>query len=246
LGTAILPPDALAQLVADNDDNDDDGDEDVVQDLRSRISLLQVTAVPQTTTTPSSSNINDKEEDTTTVPSTSTSTPERDQAIQEALPKVYKAVQSLPDLVLKEATSEQVSNAMQRFANEQGVVDRQAFSEILGTLRAPTTTASSSNSIKFELMANVIRGDSITQVQVETTNVMMALGLAMRYRVTVQVSDDCCDYFEEGEGGVDATLMERFPAFRPMRELYEDAKIMDGFIPGMFGKAKNLDNEMKQ
>jgi hypothetical protein len=31
-----------------------------------------------------------------------------------------------------------------------------------------------------------------------------------------------------------------------MRELYEDAKIMDGFIPGMFGKAKNLDNEMKQ
>jgi hypothetical protein len=39
-------------------------------------------------------------------------------------------------------------------------------------------------------------------------------------------------------------LRERFPAFRPIKDLNEDAKTMDGF---MFGTAKKtLDNDMKQ
>ena len=40
--------------------------------------------------------------------------------------------------------------------------------------------------------------------------------------------------------------LDRFPLFRPVRELYEDAKAMDGFIPSMYQKAKDLDNEDKQ
>jgi hypothetical protein len=40
-------------------------------------------------------------------------------------------------------------------------------------------------------------------------------------------------------------ILDKFPAFRPIRELYEDAKVMDAFIPGMVKQAKELDNEDK-
>ena len=230
LGTAILPPDALAQLVTDEIFEDGEEERDI-QDLRARISLSQITALPNANQGASKQQENVKPE--------VSSTPERDEAIQETLPKVLQAVQSLPDFALKQVTKDQVENAMQRFANAQGMVDRNAFSEILKFLRTPP---SAKPSVKFELGVNVVSGDSITEVPVETTNVMTALGLAMRYKIVVEISDECNTLFQSGGA---AGVVKQYPPFRPMSELCEDAKIMDGFVPSMFQTA-NLDNEMKQ
>ena len=228
LGTAILPPDSLAKLVAEEEGSTNANDN---VPLSIRLSLTQVTALPN----PDANDVNIEEEAQEVV----ATTPEREQAILDALPKVGKAVQSLPGL--KESTTNVVLEAMQRFADSNGMVDRTAFSSILDALRVSNTPSMSLASPLFRLEVSIIDGEGISQATVDTTNPMIALGLAMRYKVTIQVGER--DDHKQGGSGVEA-LLERFPAFRPIQELNEDSRIMEGFIPSMFEKAK-LDNDMK-
>jgi len=246
LGTAVLPPDSLAKLVVEHNAEDEQDDsktagtgsaEDNDNEPRppTRLSLTKITVVPN----PDASddvNINIEEETQEIVPTT----PEREQAILDALPKAEKAFKTLPGL--QETTTDSVLEAMQRFADSKGAVDRNAFSSILDSLRLSMTPSILLTPPLFRLNVSVIDGNGISQVTVDTTNPMIALGLAMRYKVTVDVKET--DQHKEGGNGVDE-LLERFPAFRPIQELNEDSEIIDGFIPSMFEKAKNIDNDMK-
>ncbi|VEU41252.1 unnamed protein product [Pseudo-nitzschia multistriata] len=236
LGTAILPPDSLARLVAEHDAEEQSG-EGTARDKGApkRLSLTKITAAPN----PDASE-NAKagiEEEAQELVATS---PEREKAISDALPKVETAVKTLPGL--QETTTESVREAMQRFADEKGAVDRDAFSSILDSLRSLNTPAISLAPPLFRLDVSVIDGNGISQVTVDTTNSMIALGLAMRYKVTVDMEEKY--RHPRGGKGVDE-LLERFPVFRPIQELNEDSRIVDGFIPSMFEKARSIDNDMK-
>jgi len=234
LGTAILPPNSLAKLVADNNNEEQGITSTSTSSVKSkaRLSLTKVTALPNPDAT-----ISIEEETEEIVPTT----PERDQAILDALPKVEKAVKTLPGL--EQSTTDTVLKAMQRFADEKGAVDRTAFTSILGTVREANSPSSLLASPIFRLEVSIIDGDGISQATIDTTNAMIALGLAMRYKVVVGVDD--IDGHQQGGIGLDA-LLERFSEFRPIQELSEDSKVIDGFIPSMFEKAKKIDNDMKE
>ena len=150
-----------------------------------------------------------------------------------------KAIKTLPGL--QETTTEEVTKAVQRFADPKGAVDRTAFSSILDSLRESNTPTTLLASPLFRLEVSIIDEGGISQATIDTSDAMIALGLAMRYKVTIEI-DDFANH-KQGGKGKDA-LLERFPAFRPIQELNEDSKIIDGFIPSMFEKAK-LDNDMK-
>jgi hypothetical protein len=233
LGTAILPPNSLAKLVADHNAEEEDTNNAGNDTVDARFSLTKVTALPNPNASEARICI---EEETQEVVAT---TPERDQAILDAVPKVEKAVKTLPGL--QETTTEEVANAVRRFADPKGVVDRTAFSSILDALREANSPSAQLASPLFRLEVSVIGEGGISQASIDTSNAMLALGLAMRYKVTVGVEQ--VDDHQEGGKGKDS-LLERFPAFRPIQELSEDSKIIDGFIPSMFKKGK-LDNDMK-
>jgi hypothetical protein len=232
LGTAILPPDSLAQLVVDELDDD----ESTVQTLRPLISLSQVTVIPT-----NNDNANDVNEISMSQATAAATSPERDAAIQEAIPNVWAAVKGLAGL--EKVTSDLVAMSMQRFANAQGQVDRQAFTTILDDLRSQQSPKAQST-VQFVLLVNVIRGDSITQVPALTTDAVQAFGLAMRYKIAVEIDDEVL-LWQQNEINDANSILERFPAFRPTLELREDATIMNGFVPGMFGRAQ-IDNDQKQ
>jgi hypothetical protein len=226
LGTAILPPDTLARLTAEEMDG-------TIQDLRPRISLLGVDCLPNMDA-PRSYTKQQSGDNKIDVPNS----PERDQAIQSNAPKVLAAVRNLPGLT--DATKEDVKEAMQIHANVSGeITTSQSFSELLQTLRNKNSYMPPSK-VNFELQVSIISGDGITKERIPAP-ALEALGLSLRYKVPLVVSEECL----AGEDSYDASqILKRFSAFRPIRELYEDAKVMDRFIPGMFRKA-NLDNEEK-
>jgi len=231
LGTAILPPNSLTKLVQDHMAEEDDGDE---ISATARLSLKKVTALPNPDANDDTTlNI---EEDTEEIVAT---TPERDQAILETIPKIEKAVKTLPGL--EASTTEDVTKAVRRFADSNGMVDRTAFSSILDALRESNSASMSLASPVFRMDVSIIDEGGISQASIETSNAMVAIGLAMRYKVTVDIEE--IDQHTQGGTGKDA-LFERFPEFRPMQELNEDSKVIDGFIPSMFEKSK-LDNDMK-
>jgi len=221
LGTPILPPDTLAKLVAKDDDE--------IQYLRRRVSLSKVTVVPN-------ADFSESDDDETILNNTPLSTPERDQNIKDGKEKVFKAIQSLPNL--DDVTLDQVYDAMQLHTDKEGKVDREAFTNILEYLRQQRKPPSSSK-LQFELLVNILTDDGVKQTTVTTNKAIIALGLAMRYKVEVHVSDDCTLLEDEN------TLLDRFPLFQTKYELYEEAKLMDGFIPNMFNRA-NLDNDQKE
>lgn len=235
LGTAILPPNTLSKLVADHNSDEDDSTGDSSSASPPRLSLTKVTALPNPNAATEDAKLRIEEEAQEIV----ATTPERDQAILEAVPKVEKAVKTLPGL--EQSTLEDVTQAVQRFADPKGAVDRTAFSSILEALREANSPSTNLASPLFRLEVSIIGGAGISQVSIDTTDPMVALGLAMRYKVTVDIEE--IDQHAQGGTGKDA-LLERFPEFRPIQELSEDSKIIDGFIPSMFEKAK-LDNDMK-
>jgi hypothetical protein len=229
LGTAVLPPDALARLTAE----ERDGSTSTIQDLRLRISLLGVDCLPNMDA-PRSSTKHQSSYNKTDVPHS----PERDQAIQFNAPKVLAPVKNLPGLT--DATLDDVVEGMQIHADVSGeILTSLSFSELLQTLRTKNTFMAPSK-VKFELQVSVISGDGITEERIPATT-FEALGLSLRYKVPLVVSEECL----AGKDGYDASqILKRFSAFRPIRELYEDAKVMDGFIPSMYSKT-TLDNEQK-
>jgi hypothetical protein len=231
LGTAVLPPDALARLTAEEMDG-------TIQDLRPRISLLGVDCLPNMDTPRSYTK--QQSDNKIDVPNS----PERDQAIQSNAPKVLAAVRNLPGLT--DATLDGVVEGMQIHADVSGeITTSQSFSELLQTLRTKNTFMAPSK-VKFELQVSIPslqefgKGFRITEERIPAP-IFEALGLSLRYKVPLVVSEECL----AGEDSYDASqILKRFSAFRPIRELYEDAKVMDRFIPGMYSKA-NLDNEQK-
>ena len=244
LGTAVLPPDALADLVVSSCDDlvDDDGSQMArVQELRRRISLETIKAIRNPKDTGSTETSLSR---TSTQTTNTNNNAKRQEAIEASLDKVHTAVRGLPGL--HETTKDQVLTALDQWADAKGNLDRNGFSELLRTIREQVMPKQIQSTVVFILTVNVISGEAIKRVDVETTNPLIAIGLALRYKKTIQVSIDPLDW-EGVSPGIQAhnKIVHSFPAFRPVQELYEDAKIMDGFIPSMFERAQ-IDNDMKQ
>ncbi|CAB9505029.1 expressed unknown protein [Seminavis robusta] len=223
LGTAVLPPDILAKLVAEEIEGSS------VRELRPQITLKRVDVVAFT-------GKGQREEEPTATQSTNN--PQRDAAIQEQASKVTAAVQKLPGL--EECTQDQVVDALQRHANEKGSVDRQGFMALLDTLRRQIN-AMETPLVQFNLLVTVNnKEDEELELVIPAPSAFLGVGLALRYKVDVVVTEEC------QVAGFDVVeIASRFPAFRPIKELYEDAKIMDGFIPSLFDQATAPDNEDK-
>ena len=234
LGTMILPPDLLAKLAAD-ELSDEGGDIQDLRSLRRLVTLTQINIILNDNGQNSDVNTNTK-----TV--SSESSPERDASIQSSFQKIFTAVKGLPGLAAVDESK--LLSALQIHADGDGNVDRDAFASILDYIRREVSPKKQSQVI-FYLIANVISGDSIQQLALETTNAVHALGLSLRYKVGLKL------LLDEGQDDSDQlspakTILERFPAFRPMSELLEDAQIMDGFIPSMFQQSQEIDNDMKE
>ena len=243
LGTPILPPDALWQTIVregvDND-NDDDEDEDDEEDLEEGsppplVTLLGMEVVPNEDYDAASA-----AEKSSPVPTKAEGWTEewmqndaRIKSIQERATQVVGAVKGLPGL--QAVTLEQVTDAMMYCANQEGALDRQGFSHLLDYMRRLVGVSSSSSEadgkVKFVLNINLVQKDSIKTISVTTIDAFRAIGLSMRHKIQLQVAPECLE--EDPD-----TILEKFPAFRSIQELWEDAKILDGFIPSMFEKAK--------
>jgi hypothetical protein len=299
LGTPILPPDLLALLVADeladNDSSDveedyETGDETATitaESLRGVVSLTRIDVLPPSDSGAAASTTTTSRDELSSPPKpVVASSPERDAAIAESLPRVWTAVKGLPGLGL--AKESLVERALQQHADENGSLDREGFSNLLDTLRSelfiPSARAQEvlqqPSNVVFQLTATVITGDAIRTVTMETTNAVHALGLGFRYKIPLNVDQltDACNH-DAGlassltssssssleSGGSDPEqnhdhdqsqrqlrlipaelILERFPVFRPLSELLEDAQIMDGFIPSMVQKSKKMNNDMKE
>jgi bifunctional DNase/RNase len=217
LGTVILPPDALARLAADELDTSP-------QDIqKSIVTLIRVEALPNTE--PQVSNKQSKQE-TMQTPSSS---PERDAAITGSAPKIVSAVKNLPGLT--DCSLDEVLVAMQQHADVSGSVNRDAFLELLQTLRNNKFRTEPSK-VDFLLTVSVVGAEGGIQ-HVISAPTFPAVGLALRYGVPITIAEECL-----GDDGFEASDIDTiFPAFRPIQELAEDAKVMDGFIPTMFAKA---------
>jgi hypothetical protein len=222
LGTPVLPPDLLARIVAEELDGDIDA-----RELRRKVKLRRVNVIAN------QEEDTQKRESVVVPPPPQDSTPGREAAIQEQAPKVMAAVKKLPGL--GDCTLEQVVEGMKAYADETGQVNREGFGDLLHTLRSQINFMEPSK-VKFVLVVEY-EGEELL---IPSPSVVAGVGLALRYKVDVVVDEDCqMDGFDVVE------IASRFPAFRPLKELEEDAKIMDGFIPAMFKEATAPDNEDK-
>lgn len=219
LGTPILPPDVLARLVAEETGGD-------TRDLRGHVKLLRVEVAAN------EDDSSQKRESAQA--STKESTPERDHAIMEQGAKVAEAVRKLPGL--EECTFNQVTDGMKLHANAEGSLDRQGFTELLHTLRTQINSMEPSK-VKFNLVVS-LNGDE--ELVVTAPSAVVGVGLSLRYNADVVVLDEC-----KVEGFDVVEIASRFPAFRPINHLEEDAKIMDGFIPQMFNEVTAPRNDDK-
>mmetsp|Transcript_42151 Transcript_42151/g.61815 ORF Transcript_42151/g.61815 Transcript_42151/m.61815 type:complete len:376 (-) Transcript_42151:128-1255(-) len=235
VGAAVFPPDSLAKLAAEEFDG-------TIDEWRPRISLVGVEAV-STTAPSSSSNENDKQSsesdadnsDGTGNAAMKASSPDRDEKIISGAPKLVEAVTKLPGL--GKVTLDSVIDAMRLHADDGGNFDRGSFSELLDTLRKGLVMVDDSK-VNFVLTVFDKESASLKKMPAPT---FQAIALALRYQVSVVVTDDCLS-----SSGFDAAdIRDEFPAFRPIRELFEDAKLMDGFIPSMFFKEKGPENDDK-
>jgi hypothetical protein len=278
------------ELVLRCDDDDDDGeDDDVVvfvvddqlqsnksgqrkniqiipdvQDLRSKVTLLGVKALPneayskkynehkmqddlqRDATTTTRLGRDKEQEKQPSIPSLQNilqNDPKRNRKIQENSPKILAAVQNLPGLT--RTTLEQVVQAMKLHADSNGELNqREAFSELLDTLRTGKGGSGTSRNrweeqkIKFQLTVS-LKDDFLCEgglklMHVDQVPPFQAIALALRYKVPVTVSKEC---FPKGrkERVVEVSeVREQFPSFKPMQELVQDARVMDGLISSMF------------
>lgn len=227
LGTPVLPPETLAKLVAQKVMEMDDAA--TVRELRQQVTLRRVDVVPY------QGRDNEKKEfEEAEASKGPPSTPERNAAIQEQVGKLTAAVKKLPQL--EECTNEQVLAALQIHADDKGAVDRQRFTALLDCLRRQINAVETPK-VQFRLLVNV-KGEELT---ITAPSTVIGVGLALRYKVHVVVAEEC-----EIDGFDAVEIASRFPAFRPLKQLEQDARIMDRFIPSMmFGRATAPDNEDK-
>jgi hypothetical protein len=239
LGAAVFPPETLARLVAAELDEEEIN----VEELRSKVNLLGVTVLKNDRYAPKK-DTNEKDE---MGGGETESSPERDAKIEEASPGMLPAVRNLPGLA--EITLEQIVAAMKRHADANGKLDREGFSELLGTLRGGNASNRiDDQKVKFRITAILKDDDNSSSpsklVDVDQVPAFQAIALSLRYKVKVTVSEDCFDYDDDDEG-VAGGVLSRFPAFKPSQELVEDAQVMDGFISSMFFKKNPPKNDDK-
>jgi len=185
----------------------------------------------------------------------------RDDNILLNAPAVFSAVQSMPDHALSALSGvdlDDIISAMGTHANGDGkLTNPKSFRDLLDTLRDDERRGGRNNSkvrSSFRLTASVpIDGDDEWRdtITVEIKDAFVAIAISIRYGVTVEASTGFLDGVttvtikEEGRENeyLDASNLDLFfPAFRPLKQLYEDAKVMDGFVPGMFLRAKEDTN----
>ena len=185
----------------------------------------------------------------------------RDSNILLNAPAVFSAVQSMPDHALSALSGvdlDDIISAMGTHANGNGkLTNPKSFRDLLDTLRDDERSGGRNNSkvrSSFRLTASVpIDGDDEWRdtITVEIKDAFVAIAISIRYGVTVEASTGFLDGVttvtikEEGRENeyLDASNLDLFfPAFRPLKQLYEDAKVMDGFVPGMFLRAKEDTN----
>jgi hypothetical protein len=253
LGSAVFPPETFARLVAtelendDGDDDDDDYKEINVEELRSKITLVGVKALKNEKYSPKEMAVDHKNEAGNKGEKSMQSSPERNAKIEEGSPKMLPAIQSLPGLA--EVTTEEIISAMQIHADAHGKLDRNGFSELLGTLRGGNAShRMEEQKVKFRITAIVEGSDPSSPsrfVDVDHVPAFQAVALAMRYKVAVNVSKGCFDNEVEDCSYSYGDVLKRFPVFKPAQELVKDAKIMDGFISTMFYKKKPPKNDDK-
>jgi hypothetical protein len=254
LGAAVFPPETLARVVAaelihddeENDDDDDDEEEINVEELRTKVTLLGVTAVKNDKYSPKEKQSDDSNMTNGAAGGSTQSSPERDAKIEEGSPNMLPAIRNLPGLA--EITTEQIISAMQIHADANGKLDRQGFSELLGTLRGGNAlNRMDDQKVKFRITASILEdGDSSSPsklVDVDHVPAFQAIALALRYKVTVSVSEGCFDNDDDDEK--DQDILSRFPLFKPAQELEEDAQVMDGGLSNMFFKKKAPGNDDK-
>lgn len=228
LGTPILPPDILARLVAEETGRS-------ARELRPKIGLRRVEVVAVLNKGEGQTEQNGPKE----APQVPRSTPERDAILESQAPKLLGAVNKLPGL-MGECDVEQVVDALRIHADGDGKLDRDGFSALLETLRRDVNAAEP-DKVRFVLVVSVDDDDgSETEMRIPAPSTVVGVGLALRYKVDLVVSEEC-----QVEGFDVMEIASRFPAFRPVKQLEEDARIMDGFIPSMFNQPTAPDNEDK-
>ena len=223
LGTPILPPDILARLVAEETGGQ-------ARALRPHVKLLRIDVVANEDESKEKERL---ERVISKVRNPAKSSAERDSAIETQAPKVFAAVRKLPGLL--DCNQEQVIAAMKVHADESGKLDLPSYNAFLDILRS-TVNWTEPSKVKFKIVVSV-KGEEMTM---DSPSAVVAVGLALRYKVDVVLSEEC-----QTNGFDVVEIASRFPAFRPIQELYEDAKIMDGFIPSMFNQAAAPDNDDK-
>lgn len=227
VAAAVFPPDALKRA-AFYDEDDEEAEEGGERKGVARATLVGVEVV--LSRTDGGNDGGDVEEAFELPPSS----PEREAKLSADAPRLLTASRNLPGLA--GATEADVLAALRIHADSEGILDRGAFSEVLDSLRRSLAGEGEDSGVAFVATVAVARdGGAALSTRTVELPAFTALALSMRHKVAVTVSEECA---ESSVGfGVDE-LQERFPAFRPMEELEEDAKAVDGFVPEMFFKHK--------
>ena len=265
LGAAVFPPETLAKLVANemilqSDEDEDEDEEEIeinVEELRAQVKLLGVSVLRNEKYQAAS---NQKEmESKESSEDTIESSPERDEKIESSSPQILAAIQKLPGL--QQVTLDKTRDALRIHADEYGSLSRQGFSELLDTLRTGRGLMAGDGRkrlqdqpLKLRITATISKESNgkgndlgLSTIEIDHVPAFQAIGLALRYKTPVTISDDCFSH-EAEFNGFDEQVMDvytRFPAFKPIQELVEDAKVMDGFISSMFFKQSAPDNDDK-
>ena len=261
LGAAVFPPETLAKIVANEmilqSDDDEEEEEINIEELRAQVRLLGVTAL-RNEKYEASSKQNEMESDES-IKDTIESSPEREEKIESSSPQILAAIQKLPGL--QEVTLDKTRDALRIHADEYGSLSRQGFSELLDTLRTGRGLMAGNGRkrlqdqpLKLRITATISKQSNgkdndlgLSTIEIDHVPAFQAIGLALRYKSPVTISDDCFSH-ETEFNGFDEQVMDvytRFPAFKPIQELVEDAKVMDGFISSMFFKQSAPENDDK-
>jgi len=236
LGAGVFPPNALALAAVEETVSNASADEKqaLAEKLRSRLTLRRVDVVLNEDYI---NDLSDNEKDSVTSPSAI-----RRKKIDETSEKLMNAVKNVPDLA--DSTINNVIHAMNIHADSDGEIKKDEFIKILETLRKMKNNVKPSK-IKFVLSMSELQENGFREIQVSSP-IFEALALSMRYKIDIRISEDCLSSFSVANESLDSNnVLKRFPEYRPIEDLRDEARVMDGFIPTQFFKQKNLDNDEK-
>ena len=253
LGAAVFPPEALARIVSEALEESDEDSEmlpfDNVEALRSRVSLLGVTAKKNENYSPNKlqESKKSKEYELSNQNAVAVSSAAREKAIQVSAPKILSAVKNLPGL--GKVTIFDILEVLKLHSDYQGNLNREEFSQVLGTLRYRLSrTMINDQRVKFQITVSISSNSSTSKdtpglklMNIDDVPAFLAVALSLRYKVKISISNDCLSQEDHDQNNV----MDRFPAFKPIQELEKDAQSISGSIASMFFKQSASDNDDK-